>query len=108
MTHWKRAVGLVVVLAAFAAVIPLLARLRADKDKTAVKEAPAEGQASAPEDRKEDRAAIRKSLGDFVKAVEKADAKAVAACWTAEGEYIGDDGTVLRGRPAIQKAYTEF
>jgi uncharacterized protein (TIGR02246 family) len=108
MSHRKRAVGLVVALAALAAVIPLVARLRADKDKTGAKEAPGEGQASAPEDRKEDRAAIRKSLDDFIKAVEKGDAKAVAACWAPEGEYIGDDGTVLRGRAAIQKAYAEF
>jgi uncharacterized protein (TIGR02246 family) len=44
----------------------------------------------------------------FRKAVEKADAKAVAACWTAEGEFVTDDGTVLRGREAIRKAYAEF
>jgi uncharacterized protein (TIGR02246 family) len=31
----------------------------------------------------------------------------VAACWTAEGEYT-DEGTTVRGRPALEKAYTRF
>src|SRR5277367_218466 len=49
----------------------------------------------------DDEAAIRKATADFIKAVEKGDAKAVASAWTEEGEYIGDDGTTLRGRAAI-------
>ncbi len=32
----------------------------------------------------------------------------MASHWTPEGEFISDDGTSLRGRPAIEKAYAEF
>jgi uncharacterized protein (TIGR02246 family) len=55
-----------------------------------------------------DEAAIRKTTADFIKAVENGDAKAVAASWTEEGEYIGDDGTTIRGRPAIEAAYAKL
>jgi uncharacterized protein (TIGR02246 family) len=57
--------------------------------------------------RADDEAAIRKATADFIKAVEKGDAKAVAAAWTEEGEYIGDDGTTIRGRAAIEAAYAK-
>src|SRR5262249_3600785 len=62
----------------------------------------------APEDRPADREAVRKALDSFVAAFQKGDAKAVAGHWTAEGEYIGDDGTTYRGHAALEKAYTEF
>jgi uncharacterized protein (TIGR02246 family) len=52
-----------------------------------------------------DEAAIRKATADFIKTVEKGDAKAVAAAWTEEGEYLGEDGTTIRGRAAIEAAY---
>lgn len=55
--------------------------------------------------RTEDEAAIRKAAAEFVKVVEKGDARAVAAVWTEDGEYIGGDGTVVRGRAAIETAY---
>jgi len=55
-----------------------------------------------------DKAAIQNATKAFVKAFEKGDAKAVAAHWTTEGEYIDDDGTILRGRANIEKSYTEF
>jgi len=54
-----------------------------------------------------DEAAIRKATADFIKVVEQGDAKAVAAAWTTDGEYIDDDGTTIRGRAAIEKAYAE-
>lgn len=54
-----------------------------------------------------DEAAIRKETAEFIKAVEKGDAKAVAAAWTDEGEYISEDGTTIRGRAAIEAAYAE-
>ncbi len=57
--------------------------------------------------RSEDEAAIRKATADFIKAVEKGDARAVAASWTEQGEYLGDDGTTIRGRAAIEAAYTK-
>jgi uncharacterized protein (TIGR02246 family) len=52
-----------------------------------------------------DRAAILAGVKSFVEAFEGGDAKAVASHWTEEGEYIADDGSVVRGRDAIQKAY---
>lgn len=58
-----------------------------------------------PVARNADEAAVRQTTAAFVKAVEKGDAKAVAAFWTPEGEYIDDDGTVIRGRAAIEQAY---
>jgi uncharacterized protein (TIGR02246 family) len=58
-------------------------------------------------DRPEDEAAVRKATADFIKAVEKGDAKAVAAAWTENGEYIDDDGTTIRGRAAIEAAYAK-
>lgn len=61
--------------------------------------------AAVPEERQADREAVGKALNGFVAAFRKGDAKAVAAQWTAEGEYVGDDGATFRGRPALEKAY---
>lgn len=55
-----------------------------------------------------DTAAIDALTGRFLKAFESGDAEGVASCWTAEGELIGDDGNVYRGRAAIEKAYREL
>ena len=58
--------------------------------------------------REEDEKAIRKLSADFLRALEVGDAKAVAAFWTEEGEYVADDGKTLHGRDAIQEAYAKF
>jgi uncharacterized protein (TIGR02246 family) len=58
--------------------------------------------------RQADRAAIRKASDAFLKAFTNGDARAVAASWTPEGEFIAGDGSTLRGRAAIEKAYGEF
>jgi uncharacterized protein (TIGR02246 family) len=58
--------------------------------------------------RGDDEAAIRKATDAFLKAVEKGDSAAVAAFWTPEGEYIGDDGTTVRGRAAIEASYAKM
>ena len=42
------------------------------------------------------------------RALEKGDAKGLAALWTDEGEYVGGDGTTLRGRAAVEAAYAKF
>ena len=65
--------------------------------------------ADPPKDAKQkaDEEAVRKATADFLAAVEKGDAKAVTAFWTENGEYIGEDGTTLRGRAAIEAAYTK-
>jgi len=57
--------------------------------------------------RTDDESAVRKATADFIRAVERGDAKAVAASWTEKGEYISDDGTTIRGRPAIEAAYAK-
>jgi uncharacterized protein (TIGR02246 family) len=54
-----------------------------------------------------DEAAIRKATESFVAALESGDAKSVANHWTATGEYMDPDGRTIRGREAIEKAYTE-
>lgn len=69
---------------------------------------PAATAPAAPEDRATDREAVKKALADFAATFQKGDAKALAALWTAEGEYIGDDGTVVRGRAALEKDYAGF
>src|SRR5438067_12343910 len=58
--------------------------------------------------RNEDRVAIRASLESFAKAFESRDAKALAAHWTAEGEYRRDDGMTIQGRLALEKAFGDF
>lgn len=62
----------------------------------------------ATEDRAADRAAVQKAIDSFTAAFQKGDARAVAAHWTAEGEYVSDDGTTFRGRAALEKSYADF
>jgi uncharacterized protein (TIGR02246 family) len=61
---------------------------------------PAEKEARAT-----DREAIRKMLRQFLKALGKGDAEAVAAFWTETGEYVEEDGDIIRGRKALAKEY---
>jgi uncharacterized protein (TIGR02246 family) len=65
------------------------------------------GDSTQNEKRKPDEAAIRNQSAAFLRALEKGDARAVASLWTEEGEYVTDEGTTFRGRPAIEKAYAE-
>lgn len=60
------------------------------------------------EERPLDRAGVQKALDSFAAAFGKGDAKAVAAHWTAEGEYVSDNGTTIRGHTALEKDYAEF
>jgi len=55
-----------------------------------------------------DVAAIKKAGQSFLKAYLAGDAKGMAAHWTENGEYFADDGTILRGRAEIEKAYVEL
>jgi uncharacterized protein (TIGR02246 family) len=57
---------------------------------------------SADSSRDADRKAILQSARDYTDAFEKGDAKALAVLWTEQGEYESDDGTILRGRSAIE------
>jgi uncharacterized protein (TIGR02246 family) len=56
----------------------------------------------------EDKNAIAKRAEAFVAAFHKADAKALAAFWTEDGDYTQDTGRVLKGREAIEKAFAEL
>jgi uncharacterized protein (TIGR02246 family) len=70
-----------------------------DKDKDKAADGPA---------RPADEEAVRAALKDFSNAFEKADAKALAALFTEEGEYVADDGATLRGRAAMEDGYAQF
>jgi uncharacterized protein (TIGR02246 family) len=52
--------------------------------------------------------AVRQSAKDFAAAFDKGDAKAIAALWTEDGEFIDEAGTRIVGREAIEKRYQEF
>lgn len=62
---------------------------------------------AAGTDRKPDEEAIRKAREGFTAAFEKGDAAAAAAFLTGGAELIPDDVPPIRGRDAIQKAFTE-
>jgi uncharacterized protein (TIGR02246 family) len=53
-------------------------------------------------------AAIQKQAEAFVEAFHKGDAKAVAAFWAPDGDYTDQSGKYLKGRDAIEKAFTDF
>ena len=44
----------------------------------------------------------------FVDAFEKGDAKAVAAFWAEDGDYVDVNGRHLQGRPSIENAFKDF
>jgi uncharacterized protein (TIGR02246 family) len=52
--------------------------------------------------------AIAKRAEAFIEAFQKGDAKALAAFWTADGDYIDQTGRRLKGRDAIEKAFREM
>ena len=66
------------------------------------------GNPSKGPDREADKLAIDKLTKDMIQAFDNRDAAAIAANWTAEGEYIRNDGEPIRGRAEIQKGYAEF
>ena len=53
-------------------------------------------------------AAITKAAEAFVEAFQKGDAKAVAASWAEDGDYVDLTGRHLQGRPAIENAFKDF
>jgi uncharacterized protein (TIGR02246 family) len=104
----SKTITLVAVLAVLAAVGATAALYRPPARSTAAAvgdEPPPAKEKSKPE---ADEAAVRATADAFVKAFGKGDAKALAALWTASGEYVGPDGESLRGRKDIEKSYAEF
>ncbi len=53
-------------------------------------------------------AAINKTAEAFVEAFHKGDAKALAAFWTPDGDYVDENGRVLKGRKAIEDSFAEL
>src|SRR5262245_40016980 len=64
------------------------------------------GPAKAQEKSAEAATALIKKAESFVAAFHKGDAKAVAAHWTADGDYTTQSGKTMKGRDAIEKAFT--
>jgi len=56
----------------------------------------------------DDLAAIRQQSTEFAQAFNAADAKAIAALWTEDGEYVDAQGRGISGREAIEKEYADF
>jgi uncharacterized protein (TIGR02246 family) len=56
----------------------------------------------------DDLAAIREAAAEFVAAFNHKKAKALAALWTENGDYIDESGQVFSGRAAIEKEYRTF
>ena len=80
-----------------AAVLWLSALANAQENKKA------EPQKPSPEQQ-----AIQKNAEAFVEAFNKADAKGIAALFTANGQMSVDGETMAEGRVAIEKAYVDF
>jgi hypothetical protein len=53
-------------------------------------------------DRGADKQAIDKLIKENIQAFNNLDAAAIAANWTADGEYIRNDGEPIRGREEIR------
>jgi uncharacterized protein (TIGR02246 family) len=53
-------------------------------------------------------AALQKNAEAFIEAFDKADAAALAAFWTADGDYTSQTGLYLKGRKVIEKAFTKL
>ena len=65
---------------------------------------PAHGQQAAG-GKDKDQEAIQQSSKAFARAFARGDAKALAALWTEQGEHHDADGTLVRGRAALEKAF---
>jgi uncharacterized protein (TIGR02246 family) len=59
-------------------------------------------------DREADKKAIEKLTKEIVKAFNNRDAAGIAAHWTAEGEFMRNDGQPVRGKAEVQKGYDDF
>src|SRR5260370_13012786 len=53
-------------------------------------------------------AEITKTAEAFVEAFHKGDAKAVAALWTPDGDFINENSRVLKGQKAIEDSFAQL
>lgn len=65
-------------------------------------------QLSAADPDSEQIAAITKTAEAFVEAFHKGHAKALAAFWMPDGDYVDENGRVLKGRKAIEDSFAEL
>jgi uncharacterized protein (TIGR02246 family) len=56
----------------------------------------------------EDEKAIQKNQAGYTRAFNAGDAKALAAFWAADGEFVDADGKSSKGRGAIQREFASF
>jgi uncharacterized protein (TIGR02246 family) len=75
-------------------------------DKPATNESAA--QVAAPDKNAADEEAIRNTSATFTRAYNAGDAKAVAAHFTPDAEYVDERGNLFEGRQAIEEALTDF
>jgi uncharacterized protein (TIGR02246 family) len=68
----------------------------------------APGFARQEKDDAKDKDEIQKQAEAFIEAFEKGDAKGAAALWVEDGSYTTMTGRELKGREAIEKAFTEL
>ena len=102
MTRHKRIAIGVLALVAVAVAAGALYRLAAqDKPGADDKETKKDGKETKKDDSAE-MTAVRKTADAFAKAFNAGDARAVAAFWTKDGEYIGPDGAEVRGRDELE------
>lgn len=64
-------------------------------------------QLTAAEDRKEETAAIRQRLDEYVAAYNKHDVKGVASFWAKDGDYLNALGQLAMTNSELEKIYTE-
>src|SRR5947209_3930870 len=55
-----------------------------------------------------DEQVIQASAKNLIAAFNKGDAKAVAACWTEDGDYMDEGGRRIQGRPAIEEYFRKL
>ena len=65
-------------------------------------------QVSAADPDQQQISAITDSAKAFVEAFHKGDAKAVAAFWTPDGDYVDEHGRLVKGRKAIEDSFAEL
>jgi uncharacterized protein (TIGR02246 family) len=68
---------------------------------------PPPARATSPETAAEENSLMNNAKA-FVDAFEKGDAKAVAAFWAEDGDYVDVNGRHLHGRSAIENAFKDF
>lgn len=95
------------IMGAVACCAPLLLAVAAGQESTKAKPPTARPSPTANQEAAELQA-IRQTSKLFVEAFNQADARRVAALWTATGEYVDDSGRVCTGRDEIEREYSRF